>query len=77
MPVIAKKTAKNQITLPKKIAVQFPDCDYFEVSAEEGRIVLRPVRPDGLRRVQQRLEELGIVEGDVAAAVKWARERSG
>ena len=40
--MLAKKTSKNQITLPKAIVRQLPDVDYFEVSLREGEIVLRP-----------------------------------
>ena len=73
--MISKKTSKNQVTLPKKILSQFPDCDYFDITAEEGRIVLRPVDPDALGKVQRKLEELGIRERDVEDAVAWAREQ--
>ena len=71
--MIAKKTSKNQITLPKKIVEQFPDCDYFDVTAEDGTILLRPVAVDALRRVQEKLERLGMTQTDVADAVSWAR----
>jgi virulence-associated protein VagC len=74
--MISKKTSKNQITLPKKIVSQFPECDYFDITAEEGRIVLRPVDPDALAKVQRKLQELGIRERDVEEAVAWARERA-
>jgi hypothetical protein len=74
--MISKKTSKNQITLPKKIVSQFPECEYFDVTAEEGRIVLRPVDPDALEKVQRKLKELGIRERDVGDAVAWARERA-
>lgn len=74
--MIAKKTSKNQITLPKKIVELFPECDYFAVSAEDGRIVLRPVDEDALGKVQRKLEELGIRESDVDEAIEWARERA-
>ena len=74
--MLAKKTVKNQITLPKKIVELFPDCDYFDVSAEEGKIVLRPVAIDALDRVQRKLEKLGIEESDISAAVRWAREKN-
>ena len=73
--MIAKKTTKNQITLPKKIVEKFPGCDYFEVSAEGGRIILRPVDLGALAKVQRKLEELGITEREVREAVEWARER--
>ena len=74
--MIAKKTSKNQITLPKRIVELFPECDYFAVSAEDGRIVLRPVDEDALGKVQRKLEELGIRESDVDEAIGWARERA-
>jgi len=73
--MIAKKTSKNQITLPKKIVELFPGCDYFDVKAEEGKIVLRPVAVDALERVQRKLGDLGITESDIAAAVQWTRGR--
>lgn len=74
--MIAKKTSKNQITLPKRIVSRFPESVYFDITVEEGRIVLRPVDPDALGKVQRKLEELGIRERDVASAVAWARERT-
>ena len=74
MPV-AKKTSKNQITLPRAVVGQFPGVDYFEVLAEEGQIVLRPVRPGGAEAVREKLARLGIDEADVARAVRWARRR--
>jgi hypothetical protein len=70
---ITKKTSKNQITLPKRIVEKFPGVDYFEVAAEGGSIVLRPVELDPLRRAREKLAELGIGEEDVRAAVEWAR----
>lgn len=72
--MIAKKTSKNQLTLPKKIADRFPGIDYFDVRVDADAIVLVPVRPDRLKELQDRLEELGISEGDVRDAVAWARK---
>jgi hypothetical protein len=43
--MLAKRTSKNRITLPKRIVDQLPAADYFEVAIEEGKIVLRPVDP--------------------------------
>ena len=73
--MLAKKTVKNQITLPKKIADQFPDVEYFRVSREGERIVLEAVRPGRAFEVRERLERMGIDEQDVADAVDWARRR--
>jgi hypothetical protein len=72
--MLAKVTAKNQITLPKAIVSQFPGVEYFEVRAEGQKIVLEPVRHARTTEVWERLEELGITESDVADAVKWARK---
>ncbi len=74
--MLAKKTIKNQITLPKKIVDQFPGIDYFEVRREGDNIVLEPVRPERSREVREHLETLGLSESDITAAVEWAREKS-
>lgn len=42
--MLAKRTAKNQVTLPKSIVQAVGDSDYYDVSTENGRIVLTPVR---------------------------------
>lgn len=73
--MLVKKTSKNQITLPKKIADRFPGVDYFVVTQRGQRIVLEPLEPSRADEVRRRLEKLGIDEADVAKAVAWARER--
>jgi hypothetical protein len=74
--MLAKKTVKNQITLPKKIVETLPATDYFDVRVEEGEIVLRPVVVErgGADAVRAKLRDLGITEEDVREAVRWARE---
>ena len=42
--MLAKKTSKNQLTLPKDIADRFPGVDLFDATVEENRIVLVPVK---------------------------------
>ena len=64
--MIAKKTAKNQLTLPKQVADRFPDVEYFDVRVENAQIRLLPVRPGELQEVQARLARLGLAERDVA-----------
>jgi len=73
--MIAKRTVKNQITLPKKIVDHFPDVEYFEVRREGDRIILEPFRPDRAREVREKLGALGVKESDVARAVAWARKQ--
>ncbi len=41
--MLAKKTSRNQITLPKAIVQQIPATDYFDVSIQGGVVVLTPV----------------------------------
>jgi len=71
--MLAKRTAKNQVTLPKSIVQSVGDADYYDVSTENGRIVLTPVRIQQADAVRAKLAELGITEDDVQDAISWAR----
>lgn len=71
--MLAKLTAKNQLTLPKEVVSGFPGATYFEVEAANGQIVLTPVRIQRADAVRAKLAELGIGDKDVKDAVKWAR----
>jgi hypothetical protein len=72
--MLAKLTSKNQLTLPKAVLADFPGAEYFEVAEDNGRIVLTPVRLNRSDAVRAKLADLGLAEGDVADAVKWARD---
>ena len=39
--MLAKKTTKNQITLPKAVITRFKSVDYFDVSTDGKTITLR------------------------------------
>lgn len=71
--MLAKRTSKNQITLPKAAVQAVGESDYYEVTTEAGRIVLTPVRIGQADAVRGKLEALGITEQDVNDAVQWAR----
>jgi hypothetical protein len=73
--MLAKKTSKNQITLPKRIADRFPATDYFDVRVESGAIILHPVRLGQLDDVRRKLAAAGVSEKDVRDAVRWARRK--
>ena len=75
MTVLAKRTAKNQITLPKKAVTSVGSPAYFEVTVDDGRLVLTPAALNRAGAVRRKLAELGTTEGDVDRAVKWARRR--
>ena len=77
--MLAKKTSKNQLTLPKEIVKEFPDTDYFDVTVKERTIILMPVKITHadmtLEGIREKLRKLDITEGEVAEAVKWARKK--
>ena len=76
--MLVKKTSKNQITLPKEVLKNFPEAEYFEVRAEEDRIVLIPVKtvPSNitLEKIREKIKKAGLTGKDVEEAVKWARK---
>jgi hypothetical protein len=77
--MLAKKTSKNQVTLPKAIVRQLPDVEYFEVSLRDGEVVLRPVvvsaPGERLKAARAKIKALGLTEKDVETAIRWARGR--
>ncbi len=73
--MLAKITAKNQITIPKKIIDQMPGVKYFEVELKDETIVLRPLRTynTDIEQIRTKVKELGLKQDSVAEAIKWAR----
>ena len=61
------------MTLPKAVLATCPGTKYFDVTEDNGRIVLIPVRINRADAVRAKLAELGITEDDIADAVSWAR----
>ena len=55
---------------------RFTGVEYFEVSTDGTCIVLRPLQRSRALEVRTRLAELQIDEGDVKAAVAWARKKA-
>src|SRR5690606_15356857 len=73
LTMLAKVTAKNQLTLPKAVTKAVGDPRYYEVRTEDGQIVLTPLRIQRADAVRAKLAELEITEQDVEDAVTWAR----
>lgn len=77
--MLAKKTSKNQITLPKAIVQQLPDVEYFDVSLRGDEVVLKPVvlktRDERLKIVRAKIRSLGLTEKDIEEAIRWSRDR--
>lgn len=78
--MLAKKTSKNQLTLPKEIVKHFPDTEYFDVTVEKSKILLTPVTITPahplLDDIRKKMKKLGITESDVEKAVVWSRRKS-
>lgn len=76
--MIAKRTYKNQITIPQNVIRDFPGVEYFDVERRGGEIVMRPVvlkhSAGDLERIRSKMAQLGITEKDIEDAVLWARK---
>jgi hypothetical protein len=79
--MLAKKTSKNQVTLPKRIVEGLPETEYFDVSLKGGTVVLRPVRGAKPSRhlaiARRKVRKLGLTHNEIENAVRWARMRPG
>lgn len=77
--MLAKKTSKNQLTLPGEIVKKFPDIEYFDVSITDMKIVLTPVvmKPvnENISNIRDKMDKLGISHDDLKDAIKWARKQ--
>lgn len=73
--MLAKISARNQITQPKRIAETVGPAEYFDVEVRDGQIVLTPVRIQRADAVRTKLTELRISEDDVIDAVIGARRK--
>ena len=71
--MLAKMTAKNQLTLPKSVTSAVGPTEYFDVKAKDGQIILTPVRIQRADAVRAKLAELELNQQDIAGAVAWAR----
>jgi hypothetical protein len=72
--MLAKITAKNQLTLPKQVTNTLGEVEYFDVQTRDGQIILTPVRIQRADAVRAKLAELDLTEQDIADAVAWARQ---
>ena len=73
--MLAKVTAKNQLTLPKAAIAAVGSATYFDVQTHSCAIVLTPVRIQGSDALRAKLAELKLTQKDLDAAVDWARRR--
>jgi hypothetical protein len=70
--MLAKLTAKNQLTLPKAAVQAVGATEYFDLAVQDGQTVLTPVRIQRGDAVRAKLAALGLGDADVAAAIAAA-----
>ena len=71
--MLAKLTAKNQLTLPKSVTNEIAPTEYFDIKVENGQIILTPVTIHRTDAVRTKLAALDLSEQDILDAVVWAR----
>jgi len=74
--MIAKLTAKNQLTLPKAAVEAMGNTEYFGIEIRAGELILTPVRIQRADAVRAKLAELNLTDSDLNDAVAWARKRA-
>lgn len=67
--MLAKRTRKNQVTLPKAIVQRVGEADDHDVTVHDGKIVLTPVRLQQADAARVKLDALGITQDDVEDAI--------
>jgi bifunctional DNA-binding transcriptional regulator/antitoxin component of YhaV-PrlF toxin-antitoxin module len=75
--MLAKMTAKNQITIPKKIIDKLPDIRYFDVELKDGLVLLKPLKvyDTNLDQIRSKMKTLGLDQNSVKEAIQWARKK--
>jgi hypothetical protein len=72
--MLAKLTAKNQLTLSKSVMQEIGETEYFDVSVKNGQIILTPVKIQRADAVRAKLAALDLSDQDISDAVSWARQ---
>lgn len=75
--MLAKITAKNQLTLPKSVTEPLGPVQYFDVQTRGGQIVLTPVRIQRGDALRAKLAELALSQKTLDAALSWAETQMG
>ncbi len=73
--MIIKRDTRNRITLPRSLTERMGSPRLFDVSAENGRIVLRAVDSQKADAIRAKLADIPIEPVDVGRAARWARRR--
>ncbi|MBI2336897.1 MAG: AbrB/MazE/SpoVT family DNA-binding domain-containing protein [Deltaproteobacteria bacterium] len=78
--MLAKRTYKNQITIPKEVIDKVGDTHYFDVSYQDGAICLRPVEiknsHEHLKTIRQKIKSLGLREEEIPKIIRQVRSKA-
>ena len=74
--MLTKRASKNQVTIPKAVLQAVGETDYYEVSTQNGKIILTPFQLQQAETVRAKLESLGLTEQDIVEAVRFVRGRA-
>lgn len=75
--LLIKKTARNQVTIPRELLGRLPSSDYFEADVAGDALVLRPVQVVemvDLDKVRDRLRRRRVRVDEAEQAAGWARK---
>ena len=75
MSMIAKVNQRNQVELPEQVLQALGRPSSFDVTVEDGRLVLTPERSVSSDDVIEKLGRLDLQSADVAEAIAWARRQ--
>ena len=75
--MLAKLTAKNQITIPKKIMAQLPPVSHFDLELDDGIVLMKPVTlyETDMGQIRDKMQRLGLTPDSVREAIDWARSK--
>ena len=75
--MLAKLTSKNQITIPKRIMDQLPNVQHFDVSLNNGSVILKPmvIYESDLEQIRNKIKKLGLAPDSVTEAIQWIRNK--
>lgn len=68
-----KLSKDNKIEIPGFILREANSPRYFDVSVENGKVVLSPTSPSPGDLIREEMEARGIDEQDIADAIQWSR----
>ena len=71
--MLAKMTSKNQITIPQSVIKSFKGVQYFQVEADNGHIILNPIKLNSADAVRTKLASMHIKTLDIENAIAWSR----